>query len=370
MPQQENNIILIWDRMGDYHRARWKALQGIVGFDNVFAADLGTGDGLYSWENTKSLPQYKLLSGKPLTQHDFIARIKNFVKIIRGNNIRYVCIPGYGKPEYLAMLVLSRLSGRKVLIFAESWYPGNRIFDFIKGFFLRMFVNVFLVSGTRARNHFHYRLGIPSNRINTGYSVVDNKHFSNQSEVIGHKLKIKNQKSKILLCIARFSPEKNLSMLINAFYKSNLPGNQWILQLVGGGPLKAELHELIKDNHVELMDWVTYDSLPALYQSADCFVLPSIFEPWGLVVNEAMAASLPVIVSEQCGCCPDLVDKSNGWVFDAKSIDSLEQTLNNLNELSCKKLEEMGSRSVQIITGFSPQTWSNNIVKLFEKDKC
>lgn len=358
--------------MGDYHRARWQALQNLFVECNVYAADLGTNDGFYGWQNTLAHSQYRLLSLKPVSKRDFTIRLVNFIKLIRQNNIRYVCIPGYGRPEYIAMLIISKLLGRKILMFAESWYPGNRIFDFIKGILLRIFVNVFLVSGLRARDHFHHRLGIPLNRIATGYSVVDNKHFANPSPATDLPSPPQAESGRTihnsltLLCIARFVPEKNLIMLIETFYKSGLYEKQWNLKIAGGGPLKDKLLGIILDNHVELIDWISYDQLPGLYHAADCFILPSIFEPWGLVVNEAMAAALPVIVSEQCGCCPDLLDETNGWVFDATNQESLVSILNKLSETNDNELRLKGNCSIKIISDYSPETWAENVKTLFQ----
>ena len=107
--------------MGDYHRTRWKALQN-TWEASVFAADLGAGDKLYGWHTTQA-EQYILLSEKPLNKRDGFNRIRNFTKYIRTHNIEYVCIPGYGRLEYIVMLLLCKIRGKKVLLFAESWYP-------------------------------------------------------------------------------------------------------------------------------------------------------------------------------------------------------------------------------------------------------
>ncbi|MDH5382690.1 MAG: hypothetical protein OEW75_17680, partial [Cyclobacteriaceae bacterium] len=172
-------IFVIWDRIGDYHRARLKALGGLVGMDNLIAADLGGVDKLYAWENSTNTPyQHVQLSNKPVEKSDAFHRLRNFLRILNQTKIKMVCLSGYGRLEYLLFIIISRLYGKKVLIFAESWYGNNKVVNYVKGQFLKTFVHYFFVSGSRARNHFHQKLGIPLSRIRTGYSVVDNNHFS------------------------------------------------------------------------------------------------------------------------------------------------------------------------------------------------
>jgi glycosyltransferase involved in cell wall biosynthesis len=360
--------------MGDYHRARWKALQEVT---TSYAADLGAGDKLYQWNNTEAVEGYYLLSNKPVNQPDWFNRVRNFYHIIRKRNTQVLCIAGYGQPEYIVFILLSKLLGRKVILFAESWYMGNILLDQVKGWFLRLTCHGILASGKRAKQHFSKRLGYPESKIHLGYSVVDNPHFA-QKITASAKQKVnqlihqpvlesagngEEEDKRILLCIARFAPEKNLLQLIQSFQASRL-NHEWQLVLVGGGPLEEELKQAIHSASVRLLPWQTYKLLPAIYQQAACFILPSTFEPWGLVVNEAMAAGLPIIASDQCGCVPELVQKTNGLTFDAANKDSLVETLNHFSSVSNQELKTMGEASRKIIQDFTPQTWANSIVEL------
>src|SRR5262249_59830905 len=97
----------------------------------------------------------------------------------------------------------------------------------------------------------------------------------------------------------------------------------WKLVLLGEGEQRAKL-EGLRDalglrNDVSMPGFKQYDELPAYYGLASAFVHTSTTEQWGLVVNEAMAAGLPVLVSERCGCGPDLVREGvNGFTFDPR----------------------------------------------------
>lgn len=351
--------LLIWDRIGDYHRARWRDLGTLVGQQNVFAADLGAADSLYLWQNTDTAnPQYSLFSQKPVHEPDLWGRVQKFRKLLIEKQIDVVCIPGYGRKEYILMLFLAKIMGKKVVMFAESWYGNNAVLNGLKGMLLRFTCDGFIVSGVRAAQHFREKLGIRKQPIQIGYSVVDNNHFFQN---IDQK---SNPQPPILLCVARFSPEKNLHTLIQAFKKSDI-SKRYTLKLVGGGPLQSSLEQLAADcPNIQFSKWLSYNELPQLYGSATAFILPSSFEPWGLVVNEAMSAGLPLVLSEECGCRPDLLDPTNGFAFNAHDLQGLISVLNQLNTLTESQLQAMGRISQQKITTFSPTTWAKSIVEL------
>ncbi len=346
-------ILIIWDRMGDYHRARVKEVAKLLGSENVFSADLGSGDGIYQWDNTDANAHHFVLSSTPVDQVDIKSTILHWKQIITQNNITHICIPGYGRKIYRKMLIESKKMGLQTLMFAESWYPGKLPFDIIKGIWLKPKVDVFFVSGIRAAQHFRDRLKLDKKKIIEGYSVVDNNHFSTG--------KTTKENKPTLLCVARFAPEKNLQMLIEAFMESTL-SQQWQLKIVGGGPLKESLHQSISNNqNIVLHDWLSYNELPDLYASASAFILPSQFEPWGLVVNEAMAAGLPILLSEEVGALPDLLEVGvNGLKFN---IDKQEliNSLNQLSDISTEDRSKMGQRSLEIIKNYSCETWAEKM---------
>lgn len=357
---RQKKILIVWDRAGDYHRARVKALAGVIGKENTFLADLGASDSLYKWD-TSSQTDYSffVLSDKPAGKINLINRFAKLRAIIKKNHITDICLSGYGKAEYIIFMMYARFIGLKVLIFAESWYNQNKLFDTMKGAFLRCFCNVVFVSGQRAFIHFTKRLDISPRKIDIGYSVVDNNHFRYIFENFHTEEKI-----PIILCVARFSPEKNLEMLIYAFLESTIK-DSYKLRITGGGYLKDQLKKAAGNySNIELMDWVGYEKLPALYHQAKWFVLPGIFEPWGLVVNEAMAAGLPVIVSQQSGCVPELVSRANGFIFDAKNKQELISIFNNIETIQEKELMKMKQVSMEIINNFTPKIWADKLIKL------
>ena len=111
-----------------------------------------------------------------------------------------------------------------------------------------------------------------------------------------------------LLTVARLVPDKNVGGLIEAFARAGLTPQEAELHIAGSGPLEQELRALAArlDVPVRFAGYTAPEDLPAAYAAADVFVLPSLFEPFGVVVREAVAAGLPVVCSPTVGAAGDI----------------------------------------------------------------
>jgi glycosyltransferase involved in cell wall biosynthesis len=149
---------------------------------------------------------------------------------------------------------------------------------------------------------------------------------------------------KYFLASCRFIEKKNLPRLVEAFADYRRAGGvgAWDLVLLGDGHLRQPLTALISrcglDAAVHMPGFRQYDDLPAYYGLAGAFVHASSTEQWGLVVNEAMAAGLPVIVSKACGCVDELVvPGKNGYVFDPTAPSELTGCLVHVASDRCDR---------------------------------
>jgi glycosyltransferase involved in cell wall biosynthesis len=107
-----------------------------------------------------------------------------------------------------------------------------------------------------------------------------------------------------------------------------------------------------------------YEELPAWYGLASAFVHASTTEQWGLVVNEAMASGLPVIVSERCGCAPDLVEHGvNGFTFDPYDVPALADLMQRVAAMTDERRAAMGAAGQRIIADWGPERFADGLMK-------
>jgi glycosyltransferase involved in cell wall biosynthesis len=134
--------------------------------------------------------------------------------------------------------------------------------------------------------------------------------------------------------------------------------------LLGDGPLRetlnAQLSTLNLNEYVHLPGFKPYDELPVYYALAKAFVHASTTEQWGLVVNEAIASGLPAIVSNRCGCAPELV-LGNGFTFDPTNEHELAARLLELASLSDEERKHLGDASSRIAANFAPERFGEGL---------
>lgn len=211
-------------------------------------------------------------------------------------------------------------------------------------------------------------LGMPQDRIFTGYDVVDNQHFARRAGAVDPG----GLRGPYLLAVARLIPQKNLGFLLDAYalYASVDSAATLPLVIVGDGPeramLEARIRSLSLEPLVSMPGFRQYDELPAIYAGARAFILPSVSETWGLAVNEAMAAGLPVLVSASCGCATDLVQEGvNGFTFDPRDQEGLARRLGELSR-SESLAASMGAAGRDMIEAWSPDLFGRSLSSAVE----
>jgi glycosyltransferase involved in cell wall biosynthesis len=308
----------------------------------------------------------------------------------------------------LALNAAMRLTNTRVVMMNDT-HAGTARARGLKAAFKRRVVAGFhagFVAGAPQRRYFA-SLGLPSERIFTGYDAVDNDYFACRAEEIRErKEEVKCQydlPERYFLSLGRFVAKKNLSALLRAyrmFLDSNGAGPVHLV-MVGSGEEEVKLRCLCQTLRLPVYDKImagTNDRKarmrdippgvhfygfrqikenPVFYALAEAFVLPSMWEEWGLVVNEAMASGLPVIVSETAGCAEDLLKpplpatpatppkdsfggntpagvdvRQNGIVFNPNSDAALAQALLTLTAAPALR-EAMGKSSRIIVESFS-----------------
>ena len=135
---------------------------------------------------------------------------------------------------------------------------------------------------------------------------------------------------KIIIFVGQLIDRKGLKEFFKVVKNISLLYRNISLLIAGRGPLKDHVLKFIKTNpqvKIKYLGFVQYNRLPEIYNLSDALILPSKQEVWGLVVNEALASGIPVLVSKYAGCSRDLVDRNNGNVIDEITAAGIKQSI-------------------------------------------
>lgn len=199
------------------------------------------------------------------------------------------------------------------------------------------------------------KFGLKEDELTFAPHAIDNARFmqNRESEVTDLKSSLNiNDHDILILYAGKFEPVKNVDTLLTAFIGMNKSKTH--LLLAGNGVNEASLKDKAAKSllaaNIHFLDFQNQSFMPVLYQAADLFCLPSNSETWGLAINEAMACSKPVLVSDKVGCAIDLVKEGyNGQVFKARSLSDLTRNLDLLLSKGKKGLAAMGLNSKKTI---------------------
>ena len=166
------------------------------------------------------------------------------------------------------------------------------------------------------------------------------------------------------LYVGRFSPEKGIDTLAQAYqlYRKTVP-NAWPLVCCGAGPLSSSLEGKAG---IRIEGFVQPQRIPDVFASAGCLILPSLFEPWGLVVHEAASAGMLILASEEVGATPHLVQPGyNGFIFSKGDTKGLAGMMSRVSAMSDACLDEMSRASFLLSRQYSPRRWADTLLSSF-----
>jgi 1,2-diacylglycerol 3-alpha-glucosyltransferase len=374
---------VIWIDWYSYHISRFRALfehesfkRQVTGIELVGGCGVHRGL-LFRDEERSDLPISSLF---PRADWDQAGQVKLAGAVwAKLNQLRpsSVLVPGWYTAPALAAAVWARVHRRRSILMSETTEQDDRRVWW-KECFKRLLIKAlfdFGVAGGKPHIRYLVQLGFPLNKVARFYDVVDNLFYEKAADLARQSPKLRlisGLPQSYFLYVGRLAPEKNLSMSLRAFAQYRRSGGTWSFVLVGDGPERAALeqqsHELGLDEHVAFAGLKATRDITTYYAFAGCFLLPSIREPWGLVVNEAMASGLPVIVSTRCGCAEDLVDSGgNGYVFDPTNAPELSDRMLLVGASRQAKLDAMSQRSREIIAGYSPEHWAAEVARVVQE---
>lgn len=412
-----NSVAIFWAQYGPYHLARVAGLRRAAPANtSVHAIELSDQTQVYLWRRENNCqPLHTLVRGAATEDLGFRTVFWRTRAKLAELGAEVCLLPGYWPKQSLAALLAAKSLGLRTVMMNESHVGTGRSSGLVAQF-KRTLVGLFdaaLVGGVPQRNYFA-SLGMPEARIFTGYDAVDNEYFGRLTEE--HRLNATRLRHlyrlpvRYILSLGRFVAKKNLRALISGYgqFLQASPLRNTHLVMVGSGPEEAGLKSLCRElrlpiyerendgpqplkNHaapagtenspgVHFYGFRQVDQNPIFYALAETFVLPSRREEWGLVVNEAMASGLPVVVSQNAGCVEDLLEppesqdrgdwnclppglssrlRRNGFVFDPESPGELAGIL-LLLESRPQQRAAMGQHSRRIVEKFSCENFGRN----------
>jgi glycosyltransferase involved in cell wall biosynthesis len=218
---------------------------------------------------------------------------------------------------------------------------------------IQRFIDVLWVAGERQRV-FANALGYRGNRCWEGYYACDLQAFA-----AARLAAIASPPS--FLFVGRYIPEKGIETLATAYrqYRERV-AEPWPLICAGTGPLRGMLVKCGAND----VGFVQPKDLPAVMGKAAAFILPSLFEPWGVVLQEAAAAGLPLIATRACGAAVHLLrDGWNGYACEPGCAASLADAMVSMHETDVRSRQAMGLAASDLAAQYSPQIWAKTLIR-------
>jgi glycosyltransferase involved in cell wall biosynthesis len=280
-----------------------------------------------------------------------------------------VVIPGYHRAEHWAMLALCMVLRRKRAVFCDSTqYDQPKVMwkEFAKRLFFG-WCDGFFCYGIRSKEYL-MSYGVEESKIYYRCQAAALPHEYDAGAVLGRYTANPktNAGSPRFIYVGRLSREKGIDDLLSAFRIVLASMPQAKLDIVGAGPLKRQLvaqaAELGIENSVTFCGSKSLDEIALQFEKSAALVLPSHSEPWGLVVNEALSYGCPVVVSNSCGCVPDLVmDNVTGFSFDAGNVDDLANALMSATRMSANRAD-VARKCLEVISNYTPERAATQIL--------
>ena len=361
--------VVLNDTMGPYHYFRLDCANKYL---DATALEFSSMDHTNLWrtDNFDKTNVVTLFSEEPITKISSLLIKKELFKALNNLNPEVVILSGWDALPSLYALLWALENKIPTVVISESQqfdFKRFKVKEFGKKLILNLIDSAF-VGGVNQADYL-MKLGVNKERIFLGSDVVDNDFFL-QSKIDDNKNLVSQLPKFFFMTSCRFVEKKNLFFLIKVFEKFQRKIEDWSLVLVGDGPLKEDLirlsNQLNISEKVVFTGYQEYESISSIYNSASCFVLPSIIEQWGLVVNEALASGIPVLCSKRAGCAPNLIENNEvGYTFDPFTENDLETKMYQIVE--DLKSSDFKSKTHAIISQWGKDKYSNNILKAAEQ---
>ena len=304
-------VALLWSQYAAYHVDRCAAVsRRLAGKAEVIAVEVAATSRTYAWEVAKETRCCEKQILFPDTDFELIPRPKRLMAMIRAlRHCRMVFVGiGYNEPDVIIAAWVLRLLGVRVVMMTDSKFDDKQrsaSFELFKRMLLSAFTAAIVGGGARHMAYARY-LGFRSRKVLPGYDTVGLERIRAEARQPLAPLGTAYA-DRHFIYVGRFVEKKNLIRLIEgyALYAAQAGPTARKLRMVGSGPLEQDMRGQISrlglEEKVEILGFRPSEEVSRLLAESLVLVLISKVEQWGLVINEALAVGLPVIVSHQVG---------------------------------------------------------------------
>jgi glycosyltransferase involved in cell wall biosynthesis len=377
-------VSVCFTNFGPYHVARLRALAEALRprGGRLVAYEVAAAERTYPWAVARGEEPFDWVTLFPGRVLETVPRgecAAAMARALERDRPDFVGVVGYARPESTAALAWAARARRPAILLSESQRLDHaRVWwkEAVKRGRVRRCA-AGLVGGPRHRAYLA-DLGLPAERVALGYNAVDNAYFAARAAAERQAPDARRglPARPYFLAVNRFVPEKNLPRLVRAFARYRREARDrapWDLVLCGDGPGASEVHDAIAaagmPEAIHCPGFLQADALPRWYAFAGAFVHPSLLEPWGLVVNEAAACGLPLLVSERAGCAETLVPEdgpATGRRFDPADEDVLAASLTWMAGLPDAERGRLGRRAAAVVAEWGPERFARGMLEALE----
>jgi glycosyltransferase involved in cell wall biosynthesis len=274
-----------------------------------------------------------------------------------------VYYPGWMDSNYLKIVSQLRQKGTISIMGFDNQWRGTikqRVIA-LMGYqiFKTLFKADYIWVAGEPQAEYMKRIGFPKTKILFGLYSANQPAFNTEYQQFKTS-KIEHYPKRFLY-VGRLEKVKNVRLLYQVFKSivaENLHKN-WSLTIVGAGTEEVNLKP---SQNIEIKNFIQPEDLPTLIVQFGCFVLPSLHEPWGVVVHEAVSSGLPLILSSVTGAGTLFLEEgNNGFSFDATNEKDLKNTLLKIINFDDDTLMKMSEKSVKLSFQTTPDIWANTL---------
>ncbi|GAA4434510.1 hypothetical protein GCM10023091_09550 [Ravibacter arvi] len=317
-----------------------------------------------SWDRDNLTPyKFEALAGmnyRRLSEFSSAGELLTYCKSLQPD-VLFVCSWNMTGGKYMTVSKYFTAKGIPTICMFDNQWMGTLkqwIGIWTASFFLRKHFTFMWGCGDRQVD-FARRLGYSEEKIFDGFYTCDADLY--------RTIPIdRTGKKHSLLFVGRFVREKGIDLLLTAFREISDDYPEWDLLLVGSGSLEAT--GLTQGDRINVVTFKQPDALASVFAEASVFCLPSLFEPWGVVIHEAAIAGLPIVCSDACGAGDAfLVEGVNGFKFAKGSKDELKSALIKVMSATDSERKHMGIKSRALGEKNTPEKWSRKFLEIVNK---